>query len=89
MKKHSTKFDEHLIKYARNEAVGLPSDAGVTGNPGKVRLGVSNGAKDVLPQYIVDQIDAQWNDVVTTATGYKTYEDLRCGINEELKRNFE
>jgi len=88
MKKHSTKYDGHLLKYGRNEAVGLPRDAGLTGNPGKVRKGVGNVAKDVLPRYILDQIDAQWNAVVTSVTGYKTYEELRTGINKELNRNF-
>jgi len=89
MKKHFNKFDEHPIKYARNEAVGLPRDAGLTGNPGKVRTGQTNGGKDVFSSSSLDKIDAQWTEVVTTATGYKTYEDLRRGINEELKRNFE
>jgi len=89
MKEHATKYDEHPMKLVRNEAAGLPRDAGLTGNPGKVRKGVSNCGKDVLPQYILDQIDARWNQVVTTVTGYKTYEEFRNGINKELKRNFE
>jgi len=89
MKKHSTKFDEHPLKYAKNEAAGLPRDAGLTGNPGKVRNGVSNSAKDVIPQCIMDQIDAQWNEVVTKVTGYTTYEEFRKGINKELKRSFD
>jgi len=33
MKKHSTKYDVHQLKYGRNEAAGLPRDAGLTGNP--------------------------------------------------------
>eukprot|EP00210_Caulerpa_lentillifera_P005293 g5057.t1 len=88
MKKHSTQFDDHPLKYLRNKAVGLPRDAGLTGNPGKVRNGLSNCAKDVFPQWIMDKIDAQWNEVVTSITGYKTYEDFRDGINKEFSRNF-
>eukprot|EP00210_Caulerpa_lentillifera_P005290 g5054.t1 len=88
MKKHCTRFDDHPIKHARNEAVGLPRDAGLTGNAGKVRNGISNSAKDVLPQSVIDQIDAQWNEVVTSVTGYKSYEEFRNGINKELNRIF-
>lgn len=89
MKKHSTKFDEHPLKYEKNEAAGLSRNAGLTGNPGKVRNGVTNSARDVMPQYIMDRIDAKWNEVVTKITGYKTYEEFRKGINKELKRNFD
>eukprot|EP00210_Caulerpa_lentillifera_P005283 g5047.t1 len=88
MKQHPSKFDEHPLKHGRNEVAGLPRNAGLTGNPGKVRNGLMNAAKDTLPQSIIDKIDAQWNDIVTSATGYKTYEEFRNGINKELDRTF-
>eukprot|EP00210_Caulerpa_lentillifera_P005296 g5060.t1 len=88
MREHFTKFDEHVIKHARNEVAGLPRNGGLTGNTGKVRTGVSNGAKNVFPKWIMDEIDAQWNEVITSATGYKTYEDFRSGINKEFNRSF-
>eukprot|EP00210_Caulerpa_lentillifera_P005284 g5048.t1 len=88
MKKHSTQFNDRPFKHGRNEAVGLAKEAGMSGNPGKVRNGISNSAKDVLPQSVIDQIDAQWNEVVTSVTGYSTYEEFRTGINKELNRKF-
>lgn len=48
MKAHSTKFDEHILKLARNEASGLPRDAGLVASPVKVHLGEANGSKSVL-----------------------------------------
>lgn len=89
MKEHFSKFDEHILKLARNEAVGLPKTAGVSGNHGKVRNGQTNEGKDVFSSSIMEKIDAQWNEVVTSAIGYKTYEDFRNGINKELNRNFD
>lgn len=89
MKKHFTKFDDHLVKLARNEAAGLDKNAGLAGNHGKVRTGQTNEGKDVLPSSTLRKIDAQWTEVVTKATGYKTYEDLRNGINKELNRNLD
>eukprot|EP00210_Caulerpa_lentillifera_P005298 g5062.t1 len=86
MKKHSKKFDGHPLKYARNEAAGLPRTAGLTGNAGKVRSGLSNSAKDIFSKWILTEIDAQWNEYVTSVTGYKNYEEFRYGINKELNR---
>eukprot|EP00210_Caulerpa_lentillifera_P005291 g5055.t1 len=88
MKKHSTKFDDHPMKYARNEVAGLPRNAGLTGNAGKVRNGVSNSAKDVIPQSLMTEIDSLWNEVVTSVTEYKTYEEFKNGVNKELNRTF-
>eukprot|EP00210_Caulerpa_lentillifera_P005292 g5056.t1 len=63
MREHFTKFDSHVLRNARNEAAGLAKDAGLTGKTGKVRTGVSDGTKDVFPKWIMDEIDAQWNEV--------------------------
>ena len=89
MKEHSSKFDEHLLKNQRNEAIGLPRDAGMQGNAGKVRKGAVNESKEVLPDFILDKIDQTWKKTVTPVTGYDSYEALRKGINKELGRSFD
>jgi len=88
MKKHPTKFDEHPLKHARNEAVGLPKNAGFHGNSGKVRKGEINASKIILPAHILQKIDQQWKEVITAETGYESYEAFRAGINRELGRSF-
>jgi len=88
MKKHQHKFDEHPLKYARNEVVGLPKDAGMIGNSGKVRNGEINASKRILSKRILTLIDKKWREVVMRSTGYRTYEDFRRGINKELGREF-
>lgn len=88
MKKHLSQFDEHPIKYARNEAAGLPKNAGMCGNAGKVRNGQVNASKSILKKRTLAMIDRQWKEVVMRSTGYRTYEDLRKGINKELGRKF-
>lgn len=88
MKKHSTKFDEHPSKLKRNEIAGLPRTAGLLGNNSKVRTGGINSGRNVICPSTVDKIDERWNEIVTSATGYKTYDEMRNGINQELNRDF-
>lgn len=46
MKKHGSKFDERALKLERNEANGLPKDAGLSEDCGcKIRKGYSGTAK--------------------------------------------
>jgi len=88
MKKHSTKFDEHPTKLKRNEVAGLLKTAGLSGNNSKVRTGGINSGKNVICPSTVERIDQRWCEIVTSAIEYKTYDEMRDGINQELKRNF-
>lgn len=88
MKEHSTKFDEHPSKLKRNEIAGLPRMAGLLGNNSKVRTGGIDSGKNVISTSTVDKIEQRWNEIVTSATGYKTYDEMRNGINQELNRSF-
>lgn len=81
MKEHSSQFDEKLSKLARNEACGLPKDAGMNG--GKLREGASGGAKTLLSPSLQERICAKWNEVVTPVTGCDTYAELRASLDEE------
>jgi hypothetical protein len=75
MKASQSQFDEKLSKLARNEACGLPKDAGmskskiVQGKAGKGELDLSDELKEGIRQ--------QWNQVVEQETRCATYEDLR------------
>lgn len=88
MKSHPTKFDEHLLKLARNKACGLPSHAGFNEGASKVRNGQANAAQSLLPSSVLEKIHQKWKDVMTNETGYETYDECRLGINRELKRKF-
>lgn len=34
------------------------------------------------------RVDEKWKKIVTSTIGYKTYEEMRAGINKELNRDF-
>lgn len=89
MKSHSEKFDEHILKQARNEIAGLPKDAGMTVNPGKVRQGKVNGSKMELSHRSIECIDDLWTDLVTAGTGHRSYDAFRHHINRELGRHLD
>ena len=84
-----TKYDEHMLKYARNIACGLDRDAGLTEeSTGKVRDGKSAGSSKVsISEECLAKLEEKWNKVVSPVTGCETYENLRKKINEELGRS--
>lgn len=86
MKANGSKYDEHHLKLWRNEACGLPKDAGLSST--KVRGGGS-GPKPQPSPAIKCILDEKWESIVFSATGYACYEDLRAGINKELGRSFD
>lgn len=86
MKKNASKYDDHVLKVVRNKALGLPEDLGLKNNEGKVRSGKINSGKAALSKDMIDKIYQRWREVVTPVSGYKTYEDMRVGINKELGR---
>jgi hypothetical protein len=78
MKDHSYYFDEKLSKLTRNEACGLPKDAGM--NKGKIGTGKTRHGDVVLSEKIKDAIQQKWNEVVEPVTGCKTYNELRAKL---------
>lgn len=89
MKQHPTKYDEHMLKAARNKACGRPAGAGLTrGSSGKVRLGGPGGNREQLSPELRAAILQRWTDVMLPATGYASYGEMRRGINAELGRPF-
>lgn len=83
MKAHASHFDEKLSKLARNEACGLPKDAGMNG--GKLRSGTSGVAKAKLSPELQAKIRQKWTDVVTPVTGCDTYSQLRESLSTEKR----
>jgi hypothetical protein len=75
MKKNESHFDEKLSKLSRNEACGLPKDAGM--KKSKIVNGKKGGGKWQLSQTLRGAIKAKWKEVVQPETGCENYEELR------------
>lgn len=86
MKQHKNKFDAHMIKQARNVAMGLAADAGMVGHCGRTREGQSGAGKRELSDRVIDLIDKKWSSILEPLTGCKNYLELRVSINKELGR---
>ena len=79
MKEHESQFDEKLSKLARNEACGLPKDAGMKRT--KLVKGKSGAAKAILSQELRDKIQQKWKEIVEPVTGCASYDELRKKLN--------
>jgi hypothetical protein len=80
------RYDEHMLKLARNEFCGRPRDAGLQNR--KVREGRQGRNKEQLTPELRQAIQEKWEEVMLPVTGYRTYEEMRQGINRELGRPF-
>lgn len=80
MKERSSQFDEKLSKLSRNEACGLPKEAGM--EKGKISEGAGRRGDLYLSSEIQDLIRDKWKEIVEPVTKCPTYEDLR----QQLKR---
>jgi hypothetical protein len=75
MSAHPTKWDDNLLRKARNRACGLPEDAGST----KVRSQADKKNAEITPA-IRDAWDQNWSEIVAPATGLRSYAELRATI---------
>lgn len=75
MKKNEAHFDEKLSKLSRNEACGLPKDAGM--KKSKIVNGIQGEGKLQLSQRLREAIQAKWKEVVQPETRCENYEALR------------
>lgn len=73
MQEHKEQFEDHIIRKARNDAMGLPAD----GRLNKVRSGQVGESKERVPDEIRNELEAVWQEVVTPKTGLNSYEELR------------
>ena len=76
MKKHKSKFDEHIMRHLRNKACGLPKNAG-DGITTKVKTGSTSEGRRVLSVDLQKEIQEKWDEVVYPVTNCATYDDLR------------
>ncbi|CAD7703099.1 unnamed protein product [Ostreobium quekettii] len=89
MKQHEAKFDDRHVRRSRNEAMGLPKGAGLEGHcSGKIREGRVGGHKASVPPDILRQLEERWSTELLPLTGYRTYAEMRAGVNRELQRSF-
>ncbi|KAL3939954.1 MAG: hypothetical protein SGBAC_005411 [Bacillariaceae sp.] len=75
MKKNESHFDEKLSKLSRNEACGLPKDAGM--QKSKIVNGKKGEGTLQLSRRLRDAIQMKWKEVVQPETGCESYEALR------------
>lgn len=80
MKQHECRFDEKLSKFARNEACGLPRDAGMSKS--KLDKGIAGVAASRMSEELRSKIQEKWDAVVLAATGCATYAQLRQKCNK-------
>lgn len=86
MKEHASHFDEKLSKLARNAACGLRPEAGLQGTSGKVNKGEVGAGRASLSTALTVDIDHQWLEVVTPATGFRSYDELRLTWRQDHDR---
>ena len=82
MRKHGSKFDDHLVRNARNAACGLPSSGSTT----KVRKGKSGEGSREVPRQVAEVWDREWKRIVEPATGCASYGELRAAAADLLRR---
>lgn len=73
MREHGSKFDDHLVRNARNAACGLP-DSGTTS---KVRKGKAGEGSREVPREVIHAWNQEWQRIVEPATGHGSYAELR------------
>lgn len=83
MKSHESKFDEKLSKLSRNEACGLPKDAGM--KKSKIVRGKDGQGKLKLSEKLQEAIQLKWKSVLEKVTGCATYEDFRQKLKTHQK----
>jgi hypothetical protein len=90
MRAHASKFDEHMLKAARNAACGLPPGAGgpASGAAGKVHVGGAGRGAARLSAVTRAAMGARWAEVALPATGHASYAALRREANAELGQRF-
>eukprot|EP00210_Caulerpa_lentillifera_P006179 g5903.t1 len=88
MKQHKDKFDTGFVKKLTKSDFKIKSEDEFQNSASKVRKGVpGEGKKDISPEQL-KALDAKWKEVVEPICGYASYEEMRAGINKELRRSF-
>lgn len=83
MKEHESQFDEKLSKRTRNQACGLPDDAGT--NKSKIVQGSHGTGQSELSDELKGAISSKWKELVEPITGCTCYDELRNQLNSTRK----
>ena len=76
MKLHAGQFDDNLVRRMRDAACGLP----MGGESNKVSSGASGRGRQELNDELRGLLDAAWLDVITPATGLRSYEEMQAAL---------
>ena len=71
-----SRFDDHLVRNARNAACGLPA----SGTTSKVRKGKSGEGSREVPPEVLEVWNREWKRIVEPATGHGSYTELRSAV---------
>lgn len=77
MKRHSDKFDDHLIRRTRDAACGLPPG----GMASKVDRGETGRGDPLVTREIRDKFAAKWRETMTAEFGLASYRDLALELS--------
>ncbi|MEM7427139.1 MAG: sulfotransferase domain-containing protein [Pseudomonadota bacterium] len=73
MKAHEHRFDDNLLRDARDPVLGFPPGS----ESSKVNTGRVGGHKAVLAPEMIERFDEIWREEVLPVTGAETYDELR------------
>ena len=76
MKAHGSQFDDHLVRFARNAAHGLPPG----GSSSKVRGGRVGDHVYELPMDVRQALDRIWREEMERRFGLASYQDMLAAI---------
>ena len=76
MRENGSRFDDHLVRNARNAACGLPA----SGTTSKVRKGKSGEGSREVPPEVLEVWNREWKRIVEPATGHGSYTELRSAV---------
>ena len=78
MREHNQKFDDHLLRQARDAVCGLPPG----GDSSKVRTGNIGDHIHELSQEISEALDTVWQEEMTSTLGLASYADMRAALSQ-------
>lgn len=78
MREYEQKFDDHLVRNARDELAGLPAG----GDSSKVRSGEVGDHKAELAEDLTQELDAIWQTEIAPVTGLENYQAMRNQLRD-------
>jgi hypothetical protein len=85
MRAHETKFNDHMVRQARNASRGLPPG----GDSSKVRSGREGDHLVELPEDVIHELDRIWREEIEPKFGIPSYGALRAQLERECEYRFE